>query len=324
MSNFFEFELKVNDEKDSRKSHSLWVERYRPAKLNMFAVNMEYKKMFSKYIETNDIPHLLLYGTPGCGKSTLAGILVKNIKCDYIYINASDENGIDTIRDKVKAFVETASINDLKVVILDEFDFMTINAQSALRNMMETYSESSRFILTANYFDKIIDAIKSRCQIYNLGYPEKKFVTSYMKFILDKESIKYADDVLNEYIDKLYPDVRRLINTLQRNCIDNTLSSNMGNSINTNVEAQIMEVLTSRFSKFHKIKQIRQIIADNGITDFIRLYKYLYDNVQKYANNEEIAVIVILAEMEYQYNFVVDKEINFAACIVKILDTIKG
>ena len=322
MSNFFESETTANEDFNNRKVHSLWVEKYRPVALNRYATDPELKKTFATYIEQNDIPHLLLYGTPGCGKSTLAGILVKNIRCDYIYINASDENGIDTIRDKVKSFVETASINDLKIVILDEFDFMTVNAQSALRNMMETYSETSRFILTANYVDKIIDPIKSRCQVYNLGFPSKDFVTKYMQFILNKESVQYTSDVLSRFIDKSYPDIRKLINAIQKNSMRGSLTYDPKISISENVQDIILSILKTSGNKVDRLRKIRQVIVNEGITDFIGLYKVLYDNVEFYANGKDNEIIVILAEMEYQYNFVVDKEINFSACIVKILNII--
>lgn len=322
MDTFFDLKYNIEEELELRKTHSLWVEKYRPVTLDTFIISDDLKFKFNAYIKSNDIPHLLLYGTPGCGKSTLANILVKNISCDYIYLNASDENGIDTVRDKIKTFVETAGMSPVKVVILDEFDYMTVNAQSALRNIMETYSQTSRFILTCNYVEKIIDPIKSRCQIYNLGNPDMKEVGKFIISMLRSENINFDLANLVSYTKLIQNDIRKLINVLQKQSLTGTLVLDSSNTIANDVKQNILDILKSTDKKENKLKAIRQLIVNAGITNFIDFYKFLYDNVEEYSNGNDALVILVLADMEYQYSFVVDKEINFSACIIKILNTI--
>ena len=143
--------------------HSLWVEKYRPTSLETYIGNEHLKSKVSVYLESGDLPHLLLYGKAGTGKTTLAKLLVNNIECDYMYINASDENSVDTVRNKVRGFASTMGFKDYKIIILDECDYITPNAQAALRNLMETFSKHCRFILTCNFVERIIDPIQSRC-----------------------------------------------------------------------------------------------------------------------------------------------------------------
>jgi len=146
-------------------SNTLWVEKYRPSNLDSYIGNEHLKSKIEVYLESGDLPHLLLFGKAGTGKTTLAKLLVKNIECDYLYINASDENNVDTVRTKVKNFASTIGFKDMKIIILDECDYITPNAQAALRNIMETFSKHCRFILTCNYVERIIDPIQSRCPI---------------------------------------------------------------------------------------------------------------------------------------------------------------
>jgi len=156
--------------------HTIWTEKYRPDVLENYIGNDVIKAKLEQYIQTQDIPHLLFYGTAGTGKTTAAKILVKNIDCDYMFINASDERGIDTVRDKIKGFASTVGFAPLKIVVLDEADFLGREAQPALRNMMEAHAASTRFILTANYVERIIDPLVSRTQVYKLTPPSKKDV----------------------------------------------------------------------------------------------------------------------------------------------------
>ena len=169
------------------REHTLFVEKYRPDTLDNYIGNEHLKSKVEHYLETGDLPHLLLFGKAGTGKTTLAKILVKNIECDYLYINASDENNVDTVRNKVKQFASTVGFKDMKVIILDECDYITPNAQAALRNLMETFSKHCRFILTCNYVERIIDPIQSRCQPYKIVPPSRKEVAQQMVNILDSE-----------------------------------------------------------------------------------------------------------------------------------------
>jgi replication factor C small subunit len=164
--------------------HTLWVEKYRPMTLDTYIGNEHLKSKVSRYLESGDLPHLLFYGRAGTGKTTLAKLLVNNIECDHLYINASDENSVDTVRNKVRSFASTIGFKDMKVIILDECDYITPNAQAALRNLMETFSKHTRFILTCNYVERIVDPIQSRCQPFQIVPPSRKEVASHLYNIM--------------------------------------------------------------------------------------------------------------------------------------------
>ena len=206
-------------------SHGLWVERYRPQDLSTYVGNEHLKSKVERFLDDGNIPHLLLYGRAGGGKTTLAKIIVNNTECDYLYINASDERNIDLVRDKLKTFASSVGFKPMKVVILDEADYLNVNsAQPALRNLMETFSAHCRFILTCNYVEKIIDPIQSRCQTYKIIPPSKKEVAVHVKTILEKENISFDLDDLALVVTAGYPDLRKVINELQRMSIDGKLS----------------------------------------------------------------------------------------------------
>jgi replication factor C small subunit len=207
------FEDKNTEEKDN----SLWVEAYRPSKLEDYVGNEHLKTKVQTYIENGDVPHLLLYGKAGTGKTTLAKLIVNSINCDFMIINASDENNVDTVRNKVKNFASTIGFKNIKVIILDEFDYMTPNAQAILRNLMETFSKHCRFILTCNYVEKVIEPIQSRCQTFQIVPPTKKDVAIQISKILKSEDIRFEPKDLVPIIDAGYPDIRKIINTCQLN-----------------------------------------------------------------------------------------------------------
>ena len=173
------------------KENSLLNEKYRPITLDKFVGNENLKKSLSKYLEQNDILNLIFYGPAGTGKTTLAKLIVNNLECDYLYINASDERGIETIRDKVQGFASTISFEPIKVVILDEADFLTIQAQASLRNIIETFSRTTRFIMTCNFVERIIDPLQSRCQVLKIVPPTKKDVAKHLNWILQQEHIEH-------------------------------------------------------------------------------------------------------------------------------------
>ena len=190
-------------------NHSLLVEKYRPFKLKNYVGNKNIKKSISQYLEQNDIQNLIFYGPAGTGKTTLAKIIIKNLDCDHIYINASDERGIETIRDKVSSFASVASFKPLKVVILDEADFLTIQAQASLRNIIETFSRTTRFIMTCNFVERIIDPLQSRCQVLKIVPPSKKEVAKHLNWILEQESIEHDINDLVPLVNQYYPDLRK-------------------------------------------------------------------------------------------------------------------
>ena len=299
----------------SNKEHTLFVEKYRSKTLESYVGNEQIKTTISKYIEQNDIQNLIFYGGPGTGKTTLAKLIVGNIDCDYLYINASDERGIETIRDKVQGFASSASFKSLKVVILDEADFLTIQAQASLRNVIETFSRSTRFILTCNYIERIIDPLQSRCQVLKIVPPSMKDVARHTAGILDKENITWDKEALGAIVKQYYPDIRKILGTAQLSTVDNVLKLDKSILVSNNYTAQVInELKTSK-----DWKTIRQIIADSNINDYDELFKALYENASAYAGGNEGMVTIIVEEYQYHSNFRIDKEINIMACIAKII-----
>ncbi len=303
-----------------KKENSLWCERYRPTTLETYVGNDLLKAKIKQYISENDIPHLLLYGGAGGGKTSAAKLITSSIKCDVLYINASDENGIDTIRNKVCGFASNIGFNPLKVIILDEADALTPDGQRALRNTMETFSLHSRFILTCNYHERIIEPIVSRCQTFEVVPPSKANVAKRLFDILAAEKITFDKEAIVSLVNACYPDIRAVINTAQRNVKDGKLEAISDGIIGGDIKKSIIELLTAK--NRDTFKQIRQIVADAGLRRFEGLYTSLYENSDKFALGKEPMVIIAIADAQCQDSFVPDKEICFMSCIAKILETI--
>ncbi len=301
------------------KENTLLVEKYRPTTLEHYVGNENIKEVIQKYLNQNDIQNFIFYGGAGTGKTTLAKIIVKNLDCDFLYLNASDENGIDTIREKVKGFASTASFKGIKVVILDEADFITIQGQAALRNVIETFSRSTRFILTCNYIERVIDPIQSRCQVLKIVPPSKLDTAKHTAWVLDQEEISYETDDIKSIVNQYYPDLRKMLNTIQSSTINSKLLLDKDVLVSSNYMLSVIKELST--SK--NWKNIRQIIADSGVKDFEELYRFLFDNSSKYASDREGSVAIILNEHLYQANFRIDKEINIMSAISKIIEKIK-
>ena len=299
--------------------HSLWVEKYRPYNLSTYIGNEHLKSKVKVYLESEDVPHLLLYGKAGTGKTTLAKVIVGNIDCDYLYVNASDENSVDAVRFKIRSFASTVGFKDLKVIILDEADYLTPNAQAALRNLMETFSKHCRFILTCNYVERIIDPIQSRCQSYKIVPPSKKEVATHLVNILEKENVGFALDDVALIVNAGYPDIRRVINSAQRQVVQNVLKIDTSSVIQNNYKLQLLEMLSSNV----KLNDIRQLIADNSISDYSELYRLLYDEVETCGKDKVAECIMNIAEAQYQDVNVVDKEINFMSLIIRLREILK-
>ena len=299
--------------------HSLWVEKYRPKDLSTYIGNEHLKSKVKVYLESGDVPHLLLYGKAGTGKTTLAKIITSNIDCDYMYINASDENKVDDVRNKIKTFASSVGFKDLKVIILDECDYLTPNAQAALRNLMETFSKHCRFILTCNYVERIIDAIQSRCQSYKVVPPSKKEVAQQMVHILKYENCTFELDDVALIVNAGYPDIRRVINSAQRQVVEGKLKVDVNSVIQNDYKIKLLESLSSN----SKVTDIRQLLADNSISDYSELYRLLYDEIETYSNGKVSECILAIADGQYQDVQVVDKEINFMSTITKILRIIR-
>lgn len=299
--------------------NTLWVEKYRPSTLENYVGNETLKSKLAEFISTHDIPHLLFYGTAGTGKTTAAKILVKNIDCDYMFINASDERGIDTVRDKIKGFAATVGFKPLKIVVLDEADFLGREAQPALRNMMEAYSATTRFILTANYVERIIDPLVSRTQVYKLTPPSKKDAAKKLADILKNENVEYDTKTIAQIVNAYYPDIRKIINTAQLQTQNNKLQISIDELIGQDIKLKIVDVLTNNLPMKDKVGEIRKIVADAQIQDFTELYQLLYEHVETYAPSKIPQAIIAIAEGQFRDGQVPDREINFAATLYTIL-----
>jgi replication factor C small subunit len=230
-----------------------------------------------------------------------------------MYINASDENGIDTIRDKVKSFASTSTFQPLKVVILDESDYLTINAQASLRNIIETFSAKTRFILTCNYVERIIEPLQSRCQAFKIETLSKPDIARHIAYILNTEEVKFNPKDLAEIINNYYPDIRKIINVTQQHTID-------GKLVITKIDTKfdITDVISLIKGK-DAFKLVRQYLVDNNISDFEPMYRALYDELGK----DNGLITMTLADYQFKHATVVDKEINFMACIASIINIIK-
>ena len=244
----------------SKRLHTILNEKYRPDTLEGYICQDDIKTKFKEFIKQQDIPHLLFAGKPGAGKTTIAKILVKNIDCDYLYINATDERSIDVMRDKVGTFAAAGSFKPLKIVILDEATHILQASQVILLNMMETYSLTTRFILTGNYPERLIDPLRSRCQEFDLQPPSKKVVAQHISTILDKENIEYEIQDLVTIVNKFYPDFRKVINNCQKYTVDNVLKLDTSIETLDNYKDQVLEELKKPSNK--SFNTIRQIIAN--------------------------------------------------------------
>ena len=307
--------------------HTLWVEKYRPDLLESYIGNEHLKSKIKLYLKNGDLPHLLLYGRAGTGKTTLAKLLVNNIECDHLYINASDENSVDTVRNKVRNFASTIGFKDMKVIILDECDYITPNAQAALRNLMETFSKHTRFILTCNYVERIIDPIQSRCQPFQIVPPSRKEVAVHLNNILKEENVSFEMDDVATLVNGGYPDIRRVINFAQRQVVDSKLSIDQDNlvavDLNVNVfSSQIVNVLKTQ-NKKDAFVTIRKMLGDNQISDFADLFRLLYDEVDDYGKGHIAECILTIAKYQLSDAQVVDKEINAMAMLIELLGVIK-
>lgn len=303
-------------------SINLWIEKFRPKNLDEYVGSDVVKQRFGSFIEKGEIPHLLFHGKAGTGKTTMAKILVNNIDCDDIYINASDERGIDIIRNKIKNFASTVGFSKWKVVVLDEADYLTPESQAALRNMMETFADRTRFILTCNYPEKVIPAIQSRCQTFKIEPPSMKDIAVRCVQILKDEGISFDPHDLKTIIETNYPDIRKVMGDLQSNVVGDTLelSSDLLNS--NDLENKIIDTLKSSMSKKDKFTTIRQMMLDSGTNDYTNLYSLLYKRVDEYGTGNVGQIILVISDSDSKSIMAVDKEITAMACLIQILDII--
>lgn len=301
--------------------NNLLVERYRPKTLDDLVLTKEDKDFFVSLKEKQEIPHLLFAGVQGTGKTSLAKIIVNDIlDCQYLYINASDENGIDTIRGKISGFAKTKSLDGkLKVVLLDEGDQISLDAQKALRNVIEEFASNTRFIITCNYLFKIIPALQSRTQIFNL-IPPIEGVVQRIKQILQKENILLRDEqkvLLLEHVRKNLPDVRRIINDIQKYTVNGSLQ--IRNETTTEFAQQIFKKL---LAKTDLVKLRKEIIENERSfsNDYRNLLKQLFETVFNYEleSDRKTNILLLISKGMEMDAFVVDKEINCFATLINI------
>jgi replication factor C small subunit len=311
---------KVDDYKN------LWVEKYRPDGLDSLVLEDYIRADMEKYASSGEIPHLLFYGQAGGGKTTLAKVLVNNLlDCEYLYINGSDESGVDVVRGKIKAFAERKGfISDKKVIILDECDGLSssggggTSAQQALRNIMEEYAHNVRFILTANYFNKITDPIVSRCIVYQISPPIKDFILRCFD-ILKTENISVGRGEFVPYIKSFYPDMRKAINAMQRDSIDGALVIRDHVEIAVGISTDIIKHIITKKSSI----SLRQMILDRSSefnNDYRLLLSGIFDEVYKFKMDDDTKrlFMIELSDGMYRHESVMDKEINAYSTLLRL------
>jgi len=304
--------------------NDLWVEKYRPTSLSDVLLTTDERNYFNSI--TDDIPNLLFYGNPGTGKTTLSKVLINDIlKCQYIYINASDECGVDTIRNKVISFAQVRSIDGLKkVVVLDEADGLSPESQRVLRNVMEEYHNTTRFILTGNYISKIIEPLKSRCVSFELKTTIEEVIKRSIS-ILVKEKIEIVDDEkkkINSFIHRRFPDIRRIINDLQLFSVSGKL-----NILESDVVSNFSDSLYNKLISKESSLSIRKYVIESESlfnNNYQSLLKSLFEIFYESSIKENIKKLILIDIGEYMYkdNFVLDHEINFYCCINSLENTI--
>jgi len=280
--------------------------------LSDFVCSPKLRGIIEGWIKEGSCPNLILAGPPGTGKTTLARILIKELNSESLELNASDERGIDVLRDKVKRFAMMQTHQKLKIVLLDEYDYVTQEFMVASRGVIEQFSKGSRFILTCNYLNKIIDAIQSRCKVVKISEMNKKDMAFRAFNILQTEKVEFNVEDLKKVINLFYPDMRKIINTLQFYSKNNILNIDFGEIIDHDFKLKIFECLNN-----NDLKGIRQIIVNEPV-DFIDLFRFLYKEL-----SDVPRAILIIADYLYKDSFVVDKEINFMACCVELLEIMK-
>ena len=298
----------------------LWTEQYRPKTLTGYVFRDEKQKaQVEGWIKSGSVPHLLFSGAPGTGKTTLAKILFNELNIDaydILEINASRENSIDTIRDKITNFVQTMPFGDIKVVLLDEADYISPNGQAALRGVMEEYHTTARFVLTCNYPNRVIPALHSRCQGFHIERLDKTEFTVRVGQILADEKIDFNVETIDTYVKATYPDLRKCINMVQMNSTDGTLlAANEMDKGDADWKLDMVELF-----KAGKITEARKLVCGSAKAEEMEdVYRWLYDNIELFGNEDkQDQAVIIIKQGLVDHTLVVDPEINLAATMIKL------
>ena len=299
----------------------LWVEKYRPKKVGDYVFRDDaQRRQVNSWIKDGSIPHLLLSGAAGIGKTTLARVLCNELNIeeyDVLEINASRDNNVDTVRDKIINFVQMIPFGPFKVVLLDEADYLTPNAQAILRGVMETYSNHSRFILTCNYPNRIIPALHSRCQGFHIEKTDITEYTARVATILVEENIEFDLDTLDTYVKVAYPDLRKCINMVQQNVSEGQLQTpTAGEEGVSDYKIEMVELF-----KKGKIKEARTLLCGRARPEEIGdIFRWMYDNLDLFGKNEEQkdAALLIIKQGLVDHTIIADPEINLSATLTKL------
>jgi len=302
-------------------SNALWVEKYRPNTIDGYVFRDEHqRKQVKTWIKDKSIPHLLLSGNAGIGKTTLAKILINELgieEFDVLEINASRTNSVDDVRDKITNFVSMIPFGPFKVVLLDEADYLSPNAQAALRGVMEEYHTTARFILTCNYPNRIIPALHSRCQGFHVERVDTTEFTARVATILVEENIEFDLDTLDNYVKVAYPDLRKCINLLQQNCHEGKLiEPNKADAGEGEWKFEMVELF-----KKGKIKEARNTICGSARPEELEeVYRWMYDNLDLFGKDEETkdSALLIIKQGLVDHAIIADPEINLSATLVKL------
>ena len=311
--------------------NNLWVEKYRPDTLAGYIGNEKVKEKVEQFIEEKSIPHLLFHATPGSGKTTLGKIICNCLDSDVLYINASDENIVETIRSRVRNFASTAGFKGIKIIFLDEADYMTPQAQSILRHLMETFSKNTRFILTCNYLDKIMPALQSRCQSYNIVAPQPKEVMKKLITILKTEGVEFDPKdkeqlmIIKRIVDMNFPDIRKCIQLLQQNVIGGELMFDETTLVQNEYTKKVIEFFEAK-PKYDQttFEQLKQILADSQVKNFEPLFTDLFHAIEDIAHGKSAQVLTTIAEYQHKSHFAIDKEIPAMAMLISIVQLINS
>jgi len=297
----------------------IWVEKYRPSTLDDIVLSKDARHYFNNVKQSGNLPNLLLVGSPGVGKTTLAKIIINDIlQSQYLYINASDENGIDTIRTKVINFAQTQSIfGTIKVIVLDECDGLSLDAQKALRNSMEEYHDIARFVLTANYQHKIIPALQSRCHTFVFTPPKEEYIKRVLH-IINEEKVDIEHNHLSELINKSYPDLRKCINNIQKYNITGKKGSVLSNAESIVVECLALLQKKDMYKARKHIIENETLFSNDYDMLFKTLFEQLYNNKLSLSADKNRDCMITVSEYFYRNNIVIDKEINFFTCLIEI------